>query len=124
MENKAYRVLQYYIYSSIENPEEYRDEHHLFCVETNLLGRVIVSKEGLNGTVSGLAEDCENDMQYMHSDPRFAIIQLKIEHHDSHALHNLHVSVKEVILNSDLPDCLTVLIGKHLSPEEFKKMLN
>lgn len=124
MENKAYRVLLYYIYSSIENPEEYRDEHHLFCVENNLLGRVIVSKEGLNGTVSGLAEDCEKYMQYIHSDPRFATTQFKIEHHDSHAFHKLHVRVKEEIVNSDLPVDPTVRTGKHLDPEEFKKMLN
>lgn len=124
MEDKAYRVLLYYIYSPIENPEEYRDQHHLFCVEHGLLGRVIVSPEGLNGTVSGLTEDCEKYMQYVQSDPRFSKVQFKIEHHDNHTFHKLHVRVKEEIVNSDLPVNPMVRTGKHLEPEEFRAMLN
>src|SRR5690606_36066941 len=124
MENKAYRVLLYYIYSSIENPEEYRDEHHLFCVENNLLGRIIISKEGLNGTVSGLKDDCERYMRYVLSDVRFAETQFKIEARDTHTFHKLHVRVKDEIVNSDLPVNPLEATGKHLDPADFKKRLN
>lgn len=41
-----YQVLLYYIYSPIENVVEYRDIHHQFCLENNLLGRIIVAPEG------------------------------------------------------------------------------
>lgn len=121
---KDYRVLLYYNYTPIEDPDSYRDEHHLFCVENNLLGRIIISKEGLNGTVSGLKEDCERYMQYVLSDSRFADTQFKVEEHDQHAFHKLHVRVKEEIVNSDLPVNPLESTGKHLDPAEFKKMLN
>jgi UPF0176 protein len=62
-------VLLYYNYTPIPNPEEYREIHHLYCIENNLLGRIIVaSEEGLNGTVSGLAEDCEKYMNWLEND--------------------------------------------------------
>lgn len=120
---KAYRVILYYTYVEIEDPETYRDEHHLFCIQNNLLGRVIVSKEGLNGTVSGLAEDCEAYMKYIHSDDRFKATQFKIEEHDSHTFKKLHVRVKDEIVNSDLPVNPLVRTGKHLDPAEFKRMM-
>ncbi len=100
---KKYQVILYYNYVTIDDPDAYRDEHHLFCIENNLLGRIIVSREGLNGTVSGLPVDCAAYMAYLHADPRFATTQFKIEEHDGHAFKKLHVRVKDEIVNSDLP---------------------
>lgn len=121
---KDYRVLLYYNYTPIDDTEAYRDEHHLFCVENNLLGRIIISKEGLNGTVSGLKEDCDRYMEYVLSDSRFSKTQFKIEEHESHTFHKLHVRVKEEIVNSDLPVNPLVETGKHLEPADFRQMLN
>ncbi|GHB82061.1 oxygen-dependent tRNA uridine(34) hydroxylase TrhO [Persicitalea jodogahamensis] len=120
---KDYRVILYYIYAKIDDPVTYRDEHHLFCLNNSLLGRVIVSKEGLNGTVSGLEADCEAYMRFIHADPRFERVQFKIEAHDRHAFNKLHVRVKDEIVNSDLPVDPNVSTGKHLEPDEFKQML-
>ncbi|MDI9858409.1 oxygen-dependent tRNA uridine(34) hydroxylase TrhO [Flectobacillus roseus] len=122
---KPYRVLLYYNYTPIPNPEEYREIHHLYCIENNLLGRIIVAAEGLNGTVSGLAEDCEKYMQWLQNDPIFAgsDFDFKVEEHDTHAFAKLHVRVKEEIVNSDLPVNPRVRTGKHLEPADFKELL-
>jgi predicted sulfurtransferase len=68
---KQFNVLLYYIYTPIENAEIVREAQHLFCLENNLLGRIIVAPEGLNGTISGLAEDCMNVLQKL-------ILKLKV----------------------------------------------
>ncbi|SDM26847.1 oxygen-dependent tRNA uridine(34) hydroxylase TrhO [Siphonobacter aquaeclarae] len=120
---KEYRILLYYIYTPIEDTVAYRDEHHRFCIDNRLMGRVIVSAEGLNGTVSGLAEDCERYMQWLHADERFRAIQFKVEEHDGHAFHKLHVRIKEEIVNSDLPVDPRRETGIHLEPAEFRSML-
>src|SRR5690606_19417087 len=119
MNMKPYRVLLYYKYVPIENVDAYRDEHHLFCLEHNLLGRIIIAPEGLNGTVSGTVADCEAYMNYVRSDERFAGIQFKIEEHDEIAFQKLHVRVKKEIVHSDLPVDPLKQTGKHLEPEEF-----
>ncbi len=121
---KSYQILLYYIYTPIEDPLAYREEHHRFCLENHLLGRVIVAPEGLNGTVSGLVEDCQKYMDWLHADPRFQGIQFKIESHEQHAFHKLHVRVKEEIVNSDLPVDPLKQTGIHLEPEAFKGLLN
>ncbi len=123
MENKDYQVLLYYCYAKIEDAQEYREQHHLFCIENNIRGRIIISDEGLNGTVSGLKEDTEKYMAYVHSDPRFAKTEFKIDASDQHAFSKIHVRYKPEIVHSSLrhldPNEKT---GKHLEPEEFRKM--
>lgn len=122
---KAYRVILYYNYTPIPDTEAYREKHHLFCLENNLLGRIIVAEEGLNGTVSGLAEDCQKYMNWLENDPIFkgSDFDFKVEEHDIHAFQKLHVRVKEEIVNSDLPVNPRVRTGKHLEPADFKNML-
>ena len=120
----AFRVILYYCYSPIEDTERYRDEHHIFCVQNNLLGRVIIAPEGLNGTVSGTPEECDAYMHYVQSDPRFSKVQFKIEEHDKVAFQKLHVRVKDEIVNSDLHVNPLKQTGKYVEPAEFKALLN
>lgn len=118
-----YSVLLYYIYSPIENVVEYRDLHHQYCIDNHILGRIIVSPEGLNGTVSGLVEDCEKYMEWVKSDPRFANIDFKVENHHTHAFTKLYVRIKKEIVHSELPVNPLERTGKHLEPKEFKEII-
>lgn len=121
--NKNYQILLYYCYSKIENPEEFREQHHLFCIENGILGRIIVAHEGLNGTVSGTKDACAKYMAHLKSDDRFTDIDFKVEDSDAHAFQKLHVRVKSEIVHSGLthinPNLKT---GIHLEPAEFKAM--
>ncbi|HEX8350194.1 MAG TPA: rhodanese-related sulfurtransferase [Hymenobacter sp.] len=118
-----YRVLLYYCYSPIEDAEAFREEHHRLCLRLNLLGRIIVAPEGLNGTVSGLTADCEEYMRIVKADPRFAALEFKIDEVPAHTFQKLHVRVKPEIVHSSLrhvrPHERT---GQHLSPQEFKAL--
>ena len=118
-----YLVLLYYCYTKIENPHDFREQHHLYCVEHNLRGRIIVAEEGINGTISGLKHDCEQYMKDLLADPRFEKTEFKVERHDGHAFHKMNVRVKREIVNSGLPHIdPTKRTGKYLDPHEFKKL--
>lgn len=122
---EKYSILLYYCYTQIDDPEKFREEHHRFCLENGILGRIIVAEEGLNGTVSGLKSDCEVYMAYLKADPRFASIDFKVEESETHAFQKLHVRVKPEIVHSSLRHINPVQrTGQHLSPEEFKQLKN
>lgn len=118
-----YSVILYYCYTEIADPEAFRDEHHRLCLDLNLLGRIIVAAEGLNGTISGLTSDCEAYMAHVKADPRFAGIDFKVEPCEDFAFKKLHVRVKSEIVYSGLqhikPQEQT---GVHLEPAEFKAL--
>lgn len=122
---KPYSVILFYTYTPILDPDQYRERHHLFCIENRILGRIIVAKEGLNGAVSGLKADCMAYMQWLENDPLFegTNFDFKIESHDSHTFVKLHVRVKNEIVHSELPVDPLKKTGKHLKPAEFKQLL-
>jgi UPF0176 protein len=118
-----YQVLLYYCYTPLDNPEQFRDEHHRLCLELDLRGRIIVAAEGLNGTVSGTHESCAAYMTAVKADPRFGALEFKVDEVEGHTFQKLHVRVKPEIVHSSLhhvrPHEKT---GQHLSPEEFKAL--
>ncbi|GIN62158.1 UPF0176 protein [Robertmurraya siralis] len=119
--NKPYRVLLYYMYVPIEDPEEFAAEHLAFCKELGLKGRILVAAEGINGTVSGTVEQTEQYMKKMNEDPRFAEMVFKIDEADGHAFKKMHVRPRKELVTLRLEDDINPneLTGKYLSPKEF-----
>ncbi len=126
MEQKPYRVLLYYMYVPIENPEEFTQEHKNLCQELGLKGRIIIALEGINGTVSGTVEQTDRYMETMRQDPRFAEMIFKIDQADEHAFPKMKVRLREELVTLRLEDDVNPneLTGKHLSPKEFFESIN
>ncbi len=126
MEAKAneYSVILYYCYTKIENPEAFRDEHHILCLNLNLRGRIIVAPEGLNGTLSGTRTECEAYMRAVKADARFAHTEFKVDTHPEHTFKKLHVRVKDEIVHSSLTNIDPAKkTGGYVEPEAFRQML-
>ncbi len=122
--NEEYLVLLYYCYSKIEDPEAFREQHHLRCLDLNLKGRIIIAEEGLNGTVSGLRADCEAYMAEVKSDERFADIEFKVDTTPGHTFEKLHVRVKDEIVHASLPNVdPRKKTGGYIEPHEFREIL-
>ena len=118
---KPYRVLLYYMYVPIENPEEFAAQHLEFCKELGLKGRILVAEEGINGTVSGTIGQTEEYMQAMQKDSRFAEMVFKVDEADGHAFKKMHVRPRSELVTLRLEDDVNPnkLSGKYLSPKEF-----
>lgn len=125
MQNHTHNVLLYYLYTPIENPEEFAAEHLAACKQLELKGRILVSHEGINGTCSGTLEQTEQYMEMMKSDPRFADIVFKIDEADGHAFKKMHVRAKKEIVHLGLEEDINPneLTGTYLEPKEFYKLM-
>ena len=121
-----YPTLLYYCYSRIEDAEQFASDHLQFCKSLNLVGRIIVADEGLNGTVSGAAESCKMYMDTLHADPRFSKIDFKIDNVDEPSFIKMHCRYKSEIVHSGLRDPGIInpekKTGIHLEPADFVKM--
>jgi UPF0176 protein len=125
MSLKPYRVLLYYQYVTIENPEEFAAEHKAFCDEIGLKGRILVATEGINGTVSGTVEQTDLYMEKMKQDPRFADMIYKIDEADEHAFKKMKVRHRPELVTLRLEDDVNPheITGQYLSPKEFYERL-
>ncbi|KAF0819946.1 MULTISPECIES: oxygen-dependent tRNA uridine(34) hydroxylase TrhO [unclassified Cytobacillus] len=125
MSQKPYRVLLYYMYVTIEDPEEFASEHKALCNELGLKGRILVANEGINGTVSGPVEQTDRYMEVMKQDPRFAEMVFKIDEADGHAFPKMKVRARPELVTLRLEDDVNPneLTGKYLEPKEFYERL-
>src|SRR3954451_16854246 len=101
-ENKPYRVLLYYFYTPIEDPAAFAAKHLAFCKGIELKGRILVAKEGINGTVSGTVEQTNAYMDKMKNDPQFEGIVFKIDEADGHAFKKMHVRPRTELVHLSL----------------------
>ncbi|KML41158.1 rhodanese-related sulfurtransferase [Cytobacillus firmus] len=125
MSQKPYRVLLYYMYVPIEDPEEFAREHKAFCNELGLKGRILVANEGINGTVSGPVEQTDRYMEAMKQDPRFAEMVFKIDEADGHAFPKMKVRARPELVTLRLEDDVNPneITGKYLEPKDFYERL-
>ncbi len=119
-----YQTLLYYKYAQLDDAEELASKHLKFCKNIGLVGRVLIAQEGLNGTVSGTAEQCQQYVDYVESDPRLKGIDWKIDEVNEPSFVKMHVRFKPEIVNSGLGDVVNPLeeTGVHLDPLEWKQM--
>lgn len=123
---KRYQTLLYYCYTTIENAEQFAADHLNFCKSLDLVGRIIVADEGLNGTVSGTVESCRTYMNFIENDPRFAATEFKIDDVDEPSFIKMHCRYKSEIVYSGLRDPNIIdpkkKTGVHLEPKDFLEM--
>lgn len=122
---KPYRVLLYYKYVHIENPEAYVEKHLKFCKALGVKGRILVAEEGINGTISGTVEQTTAYMNAVRMDPRFEDMVFKVDEADGHAFKKMHVRHRKEIVNLSLEEDVDPnrLTGKHLEPKEFYRAM-
>jgi UPF0176 protein len=120
-----YQVLLYYYYNHIEDPASFKEDHLKVCRSFNLLGRIYVTQEGINGTVSGLVSDTEAYMTWMKSHPLFQGIVFKIDQSDRHVFKKMKIKIKNELVNFSLEDDVNPLeiTGEYLEPKAFYERL-
>ena len=119
-----YRVLLFYKFVSVPNPELIRQEQEFLCNRLGLLGRIIIATEGINGTVSGTVKQTECYMNFLAKHSLFAGIEFKVDEADTHAFHKMHVRVKDEIIHFGAGSLDTVHQGgKYIEPQEFQALL-
>ncbi|MEM6910242.1 MAG: rhodanese-related sulfurtransferase [Verrucomicrobiota bacterium] len=121
-----FQVLLFYLYTPMADPEGYRDRHRVLCESLELKGRVLVAKEGLNGTVSGTAENCERYREALRQDPVTAEMVFKTDPVAGHVFPRLSIKVREEIVSLGLGEEDVKPweeTGRSLSPREWRERM-
>lgn len=118
-----YEVLLYYLYFPVSDPEGYVEEHRTRCQELELRGRILVAREGINGTVSGLRESTRRYEAWMKAQPETGDIVFKRDPADDHVFRKLSIKARTEIVTLGLPEGVdpdpNEVTGQYLSPKEF-----
>jgi len=120
-----YTIILYYQFSHINDPEEFCRKHKKQCEAFNLLGRIYIAPEGINGTLAGKGEDIHAYQTYLQSLEGFKDTEFKVDESEAIPFVKLVVKTREeiVALRSDVELDVTQEKGKHLSPKEWRAVL-
>ena len=116
----VYQVLLYYKYVEIEDPEEVQETQRLLCLTLNLKGRIIIAKEGINGTIEGTVEDTEQYIKAMERSKYFKGISYKKSAGTGNAFPKISVKVRPEIVTAGMPALNpNNVTGKYITAEEL-----
>jgi UPF0176 protein len=117
------KVLLYYKYAPIKDPQQWVEEHRTFCAEHNLKGRILIAKEGINGTCAGSPDDIEAYKKFVHARPGFEDIWFKENTTDHNPFPKAKVHFKTELVALKVDGLDPEKGGPHLSPEEYHELI-
>lgn len=121
-----HKVLLYYKYVAIVGPKTLMKSQREICEKLGLKGRIIISKEGINGTLEGTTANTRKYMKDLKADPRFTDTHFKISEGNGLAFPKLSVKVRDEIVSGHLMDWdvdPTKTTGKYLTAEQLHKWI-
>jgi UPF0176 protein len=124
------KILLYYKFVPIADPEAIRLWQRALCERLNLRGRILISKHGINGTVGGDIEDLKAYVKETKSYEPFKKTTFKWSEGGRENFPKLSVKVRPEIVTFGVAEELAVdehgVIGggKHLKPEDVHKLVD
>src|SRR3989344_2619673 len=122
----SFQILLYYKYVHIENPKGLREAQVELCERLNLKGRIIIAKEGINGTVEGTKEATAEYIRFITADSKFKNIRFKKSQSDGNSFPKLSIKVRDEIVSAHLGNDISPLevAGQYLTPEELHNLIH
>lgn len=119
------KIILYYKYVRINEPEAMVNWQRELCQALNLKGRILIAKEGINGTLGGTNEAIELYKKAMLNHSLFNDIDFKESHGSDKHFPKLQVKIKSEIVKLGIdPELIKAEDGGiHLTPEEVHELI-
>ncbi len=117
---QSFQVLLYYKYTNLENLEELLSQHKEITKELGLTGRILIGKEGLNGTVEGTVENTQKFQEWLTKIPQFQDVEFKISPSTGNSFPKMSVRIREEIVAGHTKVNPSEITGKYLEPSELQ----
>ena len=118
-------IILYYNFQLIDDPEQFCVDHKKKCLNLDLLGRVYIAKEGINGTLAGKPGNIAKYKEYLRSFLRFEGTEFKEDQCEYIPFRKLIVKVRPEMVTLKAPEKVDLSReeGKRLMPDEWRKVL-
>jgi len=120
------KIILFYKYIAITYPKQIMKWQQQIGKELDLTGRVLISHEGINGTLGGSQENINHYMRLMSAHELFGTIDFKESEGGPECFPRLMIKVKDeaVSLGINPDDLTTKSTGIHLTPDETHNLIS
>ena len=123
------KIILFYAFTPLADPDAIRLWQRDLCESLNLTGRILLSPDGINGTIGGELADVKRYVRKTREYPAFKNIDFKWSEGGGDDFPRLSVRVRDEIVSFGAPGELKVDTdgviggGTHLSPEELHALV-
>ncbi|MBG6216182.1 UPF0176 protein [Arthrobacter sp. CAN_A6] len=124
------RIALYYAFTPLADPEAVKLWQKTLCESLGLRGRILISKDGINGTVGGGLDAVKQYVKATRLYPAFRKLDIKYSDGGADDFPRLSVKVRNEIVSFGAPGELKVDAdgviggGVHLRPEELHALVD
>jgi UPF0176 protein len=125
----AHEVIIYYKYTPVSDPAACVRWMRALCERLGINGRILIAKEGINGTVEGTPEQIATYTTAVHACPHanFSDIWFKSSPGTGKAFQKLIVKARKEIVTTGLPEADDInpneITGTHIEPATLKEWI-
>lgn len=115
------KVLLYYKYINLENPKEIENTQRVLCQRLDLKGRILLSSEGINGTIAGAGKNVNEYIKQTEKVKEFTNMEWKVSWAKEQIFPKLRIRVRDEIVTLGLKkqDVKLSNRAKYIEPEEL-----
>ncbi len=117
------KIILYYKFVKIADTESVKLWQRELCERLGLKGRVLISSEGINGTLGGDYSALKLYKRAMSGHSLFTNIAYKWSDGSGEDFPRLSVKVRQETVTLGLPDITPEYCGERLQPEEFHELI-
>jgi predicted sulfurtransferase len=118
------KILLFYKYTPFECPNRILKWQQQVCENLNLTGRIIIAKEGINGTVGGSDEACAIYKKIMLKHPQLSDMDIKESDGGTEHFPRMRIVVKNEIVRLGTDKGAIENTGTHLTPDQTHALLS
>jgi UPF0176 protein len=123
------KILLFYVFTPLADPDAIRLWQRDLCESLGLKGRILISKDGINGTVGGELKDVKKYVRKTRQYPAFKSIDFKWSEGSGDDFPRLSVKVRHELVSFGAPGELKVDAGgvtgggTRLTPEQLHELV-
>lgn len=96
--SKQFKILLYYKYINLDDPQEIVEWQKKVCDSLNLKGRILIGDEGINGTLAGGEKEVDKYIKQTTTRPEFKAMEWKISWSDKQVFPRMKVTYRTEIV--------------------------
>src|SRR3989344_1260897 len=123
MNSKQFKVATFYKYIELNNLNELTEKIKEKCSEIKLMGTILLAEEGINGNIAGTREQLNEFKEFLESIPEFKEMVYRENFSECIPFKKASVRKRNEIVTLGLKEVNVKHRGRHISPQELKKMI-
>lgn len=119
------KIITFYKFIDLNNIEHLQSIIRDLCTSLKIKGTILLSTEGINGTIAGRAEDIEKLIDFFSTKPEFHDLNYKISYYDQYPFDRLKIRIKKEIVTMGIKSLNPAKqTGIYVDPIDWNRLIS